>query len=82
MLTKLDADATDYEKVKYVYEAVIHNTEYDMEAEDNQKYLPRKYGIKRFFRIPYLREIQMGTAFSEEIAVPISCVARTIVKIC
>ena len=36
MLTKLDADATDYEKVKYVYEAVIHNTEYDMEAEDNQ----------------------------------------------
>lgn len=26
----------DYEKIKYVYEAVIYNTDYDMNAEDNQ----------------------------------------------
>lgn len=26
----------DYEKIKYVYETVILNTDYDMEAEDNQ----------------------------------------------
>ena len=36
LLKGISEDANDYEKVKYVYETVIKNTEYDMEAEDNQ----------------------------------------------
>lgn len=36
LLSKISADASDYEKVKYVYETIIKNTEYNMEAEDNQ----------------------------------------------
>ena len=36
MLAGIEADATDYEKVKYVYETMIHQTEYDIESEDNQ----------------------------------------------
>ena len=35
-LAKLPQDATDYDKVKYVYEMVILNTEYNLEAPDNQ----------------------------------------------
>ena len=35
-LKELPADATDYDKVKYVYEVVILNTEYNLEAPDNQ----------------------------------------------
>lgn len=36
LLKGISKEATDYEKVKYVYEAVIENTEYDIQAEDNQ----------------------------------------------
>ena len=36
ILAGLKEDASDYEKVKYVYETIIENTEYDMSAEDNQ----------------------------------------------
>ena len=36
ILEGIEPNATDYEKVKYVYETVIENTEYDMSAEDNQ----------------------------------------------
>lgn len=36
LLKKLPADATDYEKVKYVYETIIHQTEYSLSAPDNQ----------------------------------------------
>ena len=35
-LANIDSESTDYEKVKYVYETIIHTTEYDMEAVDNQ----------------------------------------------
>ncbi len=35
-LAELPQNATDYDKVKYVYEMVILNTEYNLEAPDNQ----------------------------------------------
>ncbi len=35
-LEGIDPDASDYEKVKAVYERVISRTDYDREAEDNQ----------------------------------------------
>lgn len=36
ILANISQDATDYEKVKYVYETIIHKTEYDINAADNQ----------------------------------------------
>ncbi len=36
ILAGIPAGASDYEKIKYVYEYVIKNTDYDMEAADNQ----------------------------------------------
>lgn len=36
MLSGISPEASEYEKVKYVYETVITATEYDLEAADNQ----------------------------------------------
>ncbi len=36
IVDKAPEDATDYAKIKYVYENVIYHTEYCMDAEDNQ----------------------------------------------
>lgn len=36
LLVNLEPDAADYDKVRYVYEAIIQSTEYDPEAVDNQ----------------------------------------------
>lgn len=36
ILSRLPEEASDYERVKFVYEWVIHHTEYDREARDNQ----------------------------------------------
>ena len=36
ILGKVDEDASDYDKVKYVYETLIRNTEYQLNAPDNQ----------------------------------------------
>ena len=36
MLKDISASASDYDKVKYVYEKIIQNTEYDITASDNQ----------------------------------------------
>ncbi len=35
----ISSSASEYEKVKYVYEYIIENTEYNMEARDNQNIL-------------------------------------------
>lgn len=36
LLKQAPAEGSDYEKVKYVYEILVQNTEYDLEAPDNQ----------------------------------------------
>ena len=36
IISQLNSGASDYEKVKYVYETVINMTEYDLNASDNQ----------------------------------------------
>ena len=36
ILAGIDSGASDYDKVKYVYETLIRSTDYDLNAEDNQ----------------------------------------------
>lgn len=36
ILSGISVEATDYEKIKYVYETIIFNTDYCMDASDNQ----------------------------------------------
>lgn len=36
LMAGISQDASDYEKVKYVYETLIRNTDYDLDAPDNQ----------------------------------------------
>lgn len=36
ILSGISGEATDYEKVRYVYETIIEKTEYNMDAPDNQ----------------------------------------------
>lgn len=36
ILAGIGSDASDYDKVKYVYETLIRNTDYDLNAADNQ----------------------------------------------
>lgn len=36
LLAGIAPDASDYDKVKYVYETLIRNTDYDLDAPDNQ----------------------------------------------
>lgn len=36
LATRIPEDAPDYDKVKYVYDTLIQNTEYDLESSDNQ----------------------------------------------
>lgn len=36
LLAGIDSGAGDYEKIKYVYETLIRNTDYDLNAPDNQ----------------------------------------------
>lgn len=38
-LSGIDSNASEYEKVKYVYEYIIDNTEYDLSSENNQNIL-------------------------------------------
>jgi len=38
-LSYLSPDASDYEKVKYIYEMLIHNVKYNAESEENQNIL-------------------------------------------
>lgn len=36
IISMISEEATDYDKVKYIYDTIISNTEYSMEADDNQ----------------------------------------------
>jgi len=36
VLAGISEDASEYDKVKYVYETIIRNTDYDLNAPDNQ----------------------------------------------
>ncbi len=36
ILAGISADASDYDKIRYIYETVVFNTDYDLSAPDNQ----------------------------------------------
>ena len=59
ILAGIPSEASDYEKVRYVYEIIIKNTEYSMDAPDNQNIYIPYLGEE----LPYVRDMQRPPSF-------------------